>query len=133
MKIMLDTNILISAGVFPNSKVARIVKMIALDCNIVISSYAIEELWRVTDRKFPDRKPIIERFLSKLTYEIAYTPTIINVEKYPQIRDVSDYPILASAMNADVDILISGDKDFGDVDCERPEIMTIAKFEEQYL
>jgi hypothetical protein len=44
-----------------------------------------------------------------------------------------DYPILASAIIADVDVFITGDKDFGGLDLERPEMMSISDFEEKYL
>jgi len=32
-----------------------------------------------------------------------------------------------------VDVFITGDKDFGGLDLERPEIMTITAFEQKYL
>jgi hypothetical protein len=60
-----------------------------------------------------------------LSYEIDYTPTEIDEDIYPKIRDKKDYPILASAIIADVDVFITGDKDFGGLDLEHPEIMTI--------
>lgn len=40
---------------------------------------------------------------------------------------------MVSAIIADVDVLITGDKDFEGIDLERPEIMTIKEFEEKYL
>lgn len=61
------------------------------------------------------------------------TPTEIDKDIYPKIRDKKDYPILASAIIADVDVFITGDKDFGGLDLERPEIMTITAFEQKYL
>jgi predicted nucleic acid-binding protein len=59
--------------------------------------------------------------------------TEIGEDIYPKIRDKKDYPILASAIIADVDVFITGDKDFGGLDLERPEIMSISDFEEKYL
>ena len=44
------------------------------------------------------------------------------------IRDVKDRPILRAAMNADVDILLTGDKDFLEADIEMPKTMTAAEF-----
>jgi predicted nucleic acid-binding protein len=57
---------------------------------------------------------------------MAFTPTEIDPDLYPKIRDKKDYPILASAIIADVDVFITGDKDFSAVDIERPEVMSIA-------
>lgn len=48
------------------------------------------------------------------------------------MRDVYDYPILATAILEDVDVLISGDKDFAAVDTDRPEILTPTEFLSKY-
>ena len=85
------------------------------------------------DLKFPEKKASVERFLECLNYEVAVAPIIVDKNIYPKIRDKKDYPILASAVIADVDVFITGDKDFGGLDLARPETMTINEFEEKYL
>ncbi|MCD7834709.1 MAG: hypothetical protein LUH00_12100 [Lachnospiraceae bacterium] len=47
--------------------------------------------------------------------------------------DVKDYPVLYTAIMENVDILITGDKDFLGIDIEKPEIMTPKNFTEKYL
>jgi predicted nucleic acid-binding protein len=42
-------------------------------------------------------------------------------------------PISSYAIIADVDVFITGDKDFLALDVERPEILTISQFAEQYM
>jgi len=133
MTVMLDTNIIISAGIFGASHFSELTIKIADKFNIVLSSAIIEELWAVMNRKFPMKKPILEQFLKRLSYEISYTPSEIDDEIYPIIRDKKDYPILASAIIADVDVFITGDMDFTTVIIERPEIITIAEFERKYF
>lgn len=133
MRVMFDTNILISAGLFGSSRLAALAGRIADAHTLVLSNRIIEELHRVVKLKFPSRKGVLEDFLCGLSYEIAYTPDIIDPSRYPKIRDEHDYPILASAIIADVDVFITGDKDFSDVDVERPEIMTMSAFSERYL
>ena len=49
------------------------------------------------------------------------------------LRDKKDYPILAAAMAADVDILLSGDKDLLTVEIERPEIINSKNFRGKYF
>jgi len=132
MIIMFDTNILISAGLFPNSHLSRAVIRIAEEHQIVLSSRIVDELWLVLKRKFPDRKTVLETFLKRLSFEMAYTPTEIDSDIFPKVRDEKDYPILASAIIADVDVFITGDKDFAGLDLERPEVMTLAEFEQIY-
>ena len=48
------------------------------------------------------------------------------------MRDVYDYPILATAILEDVDVLITGDKDFAVVDIDHPEILTPTEFLSKY-
>jgi len=130
---MLDTNVLISAGLFAGKNFSKLTARIADEHSIVLSSRIIDELWTVTQFKFPDRTHVLEQFLKHLSYEIAYTPNEIDEDIYPKIRDKKDYPILASAIIADVDVFITGDKDFGGLHLERPEIMTIVEFGIKYL
>jgi len=130
---MLDTNIIISAGVFGGGRLSEVALRIADEFNLVLSSAIIKELWEVMNRKFSRKKPALERFLKRLSYEISYTPTEIDADIYPRIRDKKDYPILASAIIADVDVFITGDGDFEPIDNERPEIMTIEEFAQKYL
>ena len=61
-----------------------------------------------------------------------YTPKEIESGLF-DIRDVKDYPVLYTAIIEDVDVLVTGDKDFTDIDIEKPEIMTPAEFMEQFL
>jgi len=133
MRVMLDTNLLISAGIFAGKRITTLTLKIADEHTIVLSSRIIDELHAVMNMKFPKKIFVLERFLKRLSYEIAYTPTEIDEDIYPKIRDKKDYPILASAIIADVDVFITGDKDFGGLDLERPEIMTISEFEAKYL
>jgi len=133
MRVMLDTNILISAGIFAGKHTTALTLQIAEEHTIVLSSRIIDELWIVINTKFPDKKSVLERFLKRLSFEIAYTPMEIDEDIYPKIRDKKDYPILASAIIADVDVFITGDKDFGGLDLEHPEIITIREYEQKYF
>ena len=45
-----------------------------------------------------------------------------------QIRDVNDRPILRAAIHANVDILLTGDKDFLESGIKTPLILTPAEF-----
>ena len=133
MTVMLDTNIIISAGIFAGKHLSETAIRIADEYNVVISSRIIDELNMVMERKFPHKKAALDKFLKRFSYEIAYTPSEIDENIYPKIRDKKDYPILASAIIADVDVFITGDDDFGGIDLERPEIIKISEFEKKYL
>ena len=130
MRVMLDTNILISMFVFKSMK--SLIDCITNKHTIVICSYVIEELHEVINRKFPDKKKDLESFLLKLPFELVYTPQTVNASNLFTIRDADDEKVLYSAIIADVDILLTGDKDFSDVDVEKPEILTPHDFLNKY-
>ena len=132
MRIMLDTNVLISALLFPGSKMDDMMNCIFTQHQLVLSSYVVDELKNVVRRKFPKRELAIDKLLMMMSFEYVYTPKEIEDGLF-EIRDVKDYPVLYTAIIEDVDILITGDKDFSDIDIEKPEIMTPATFMERFL
>ena len=129
---MLDTNVLISMIFFPGKRFLYMLEYITQKHTLVLSSFVVEELMAVAERKFPSKRDAIDRFLSVLGYELVYTPHKMKSGLFV-IRDVNDYPVLYTAAAEDVDILITGDKDFADIDIERPEILTPAEFMNKYL
>lgn len=74
---------------------------------------------------------MVDTLLAKMSYEYVYTPDLID-ETLFEIRDIKDYPVLYTAILEDVDILVTGDYDFGEVDIDKPKIMTPAEFVERY-
>ncbi|MDR3314633.1 MAG: PIN domain-containing protein [Oscillospiraceae bacterium] len=132
MRILVDTNILISAFVLTSPRILALMDTLAQEHTIVLPSYGLKELRRVTWRKFPQKERQLEQFLCELPFERTETPAVIDVESYPDLRDRKDLPILLSAILADVDILLSGDADFAPLDLHRPEILTPRAFCEKY-
>ena len=132
MRIMLDTNVLISTILFPNRKFNQMLEVITREHTLVLSSFVVDELIAVAERKFPQKKEAIDLYLTKLSYEYVYTPRRMQGGLF-DIRDINDYPVLYTAIAEGVDILITGDKDFADVDIDKPEILTPAQFCDRYL
>ena len=128
---MLDTNVLISALLFPGTKMDAMMNRIFTQHQLVLSSYVVEELKNVVRRKFPKKEQVIDKLLLMMSFEYVYTPKEIEDGLF-DIRDVKDYPVLYTAIIEDVDILVTGDKDFADIDIEKPEIMTPAEFMEEF-
>ena len=127
MRILVDTNILFSALVFPRSKPARALLYIADNHEIVLCDRNIAELRDIRDilgRKAPKYLPDAEVLLAEMSYELI--PAVDHAEKL--IRDAKDQPILNAAIVSDVDIILTGDKDFLSLDMEHPKCMTVAQF-----
>ena len=132
MRIMLDTNVLISMILFPNKRFGDMLELITREHTLVLSSFVTDELMVVAERKFPQKKTVIDQFLTRLSYEYVYTPKVMKGGLF-DIRDINDYPVLYTAITENVDILITGDKDFAEVDIDKPEILTPTQFCEKYL
>lgn len=132
MRIMIDTNVLISIFLFPSPKMSSLVDVITEQYTIVLPSYVLEELKEVIKRKFSEKFDLVDRFIHELPFSLAYTPEKIDPKKYPVIRDKKDLPILVTAILEDVDVLITGDTDFATVEIERLEILTPSGFLEKY-
>ncbi|MBR9938331.1 putative toxin-antitoxin system toxin component, PIN family [Oscillospiraceae bacterium Marseille-Q3528] len=124
MRILVDTNILISAILFPKSLVAKALLYITDNHSIVFCDQNISELREVLRRKKPDKLPDAEVLLAELSYELI--PASYHAEKL--IRDAKDQPILNAAIIADVDVILTGDKDFLSLDMEHPRCMSVAQF-----
>ena len=133
-KIMLDTNILISAVAFNSISISKLMEVITNKKKLttILCSYVIDESYEVVSRKFPTKTNNLKKLLFGLRYESFDTPEVLPDHDFFTIRDMKDEKVLYSAILADVDILITGDKDFSDVNIERPEICTPFEFLEKY-
>ena len=132
MRVMLDTNVLIAVLLFPGTRMDSMMECIFTKHQLVLSSYVVDELKSVVKRKFPKRELAINKLLMMMSFEYVYTPNEIERGLFA-IRDIKDYPVLYTAMIEDIDILITGDKDFSDIDIEKPEILSPTEFMEKYL
>lgn len=124
MRILVDTNILFSALLFPRSKPAQALLYIADNHEMVLCDRNITELRDILERKAPNFLPDAEVLLAELSYELI--PAITHAKKL--IRDAKDQPILNAAIVSDVDIILTGDKDFLSLEMEHPVCMTVAQF-----
>lgn len=129
MRILIDTNILFSALLFPNSKPSRVLLYIANHHEIVLCDRNIAELSEILKRKAPELLPDAAVLLAELSYELI--PAVEHAEKL--IRDAKDQPILNAAIVSDVDIILTGDEDFLCLEIDRPKCMTAAQFMEQEM
>lgn len=92
MRCLIDTNILISTALFPNSVPAQAyMKCVTLPHTAVVCDYPIEEIRRVYKRKFSNRMYEFERFISRmaLSVEIVRTPPE-ETKGEKKIRDLND-------------------------------------------
>jgi putative PIN family toxin of toxin-antitoxin system len=131
MKYLLDTNILVSMFLLPNSISSKAYdKAVTPPHNAVVCSYSIDELKRVFNKKFPNRLKELGNFIASLSSSVEFieTPYDVEYEAEKAIRDKNDRPILRSAIFHKIDIIITGDKDFLESGISSPKIITPVQF-----
>ena len=131
MRVMIDTNVLLSALLFPGQRMNALIDKITTEHQLVLSYYVVDELMNVTRRKFKGKEEAVDLLLNQLSYELVYTPKQPKSGLF-EIRDEKDYPVLYSAITEDADIFITGDRDFDGLKLEKPEIISPAEFLEKY-
>ena len=134
LKVMLDANILISAIYSPQGTAFKAFQKASEPLFVlVLCDQIIDEIRRIFNRKFPHKIPDMERFLSIAHYDlVTLTAEDAAYDDEAEIRDVNDRPILCAARKADVDIFVTGDKDFFESSVKSPEIVTAAQFIELF-
>ncbi len=95
---------------------------------MVLCDYVLEEFRLVTVRKFPDKIKNLNQFFHEFPFEFLYVPREWESGAVPEIRDMKDSPILAAATMENVDVFVTGDKDFTSLDIEYPKILTMTEF-----
>ena len=124
MRVLVDTNILLSAMWFKDSRVARTLLYVASNHELVLCDRNIAEMREVIKRKTPNILADAEVFLAEMSYELI--PSIEKAEKL--IRDPKDQSILNAAIVCGIDVILTGDKDFLSLCIDSPKPMTIAQF-----
>lgn len=130
MRVFIDTNVLISAALFPNGVAAVAYERAVLAPNDpVVSDYVINEMNRVFARKFPNKLAALEAFLAALSscVEIVVTPET-EIDDESEVRDPNDRPVLRAARYANADMLLTGDKDLLESGIDYPTMVSVASF-----
>ena len=130
MKVMLDTNIIISAVLFPNGRAAQaFLKSLSYPYEPIVCDYVLDELRRKFEEKFPDKANNLEDFLQTALLFIKVVPTPeAEFREEKKIRDPKDRPILRAALNNHADLFLTGDKDFLESSVPDPRIISVAEF-----
>lgn len=107
-RIFADANILI-AGADSRSGASRAVLLMAEIglFTLVVSRQVLDEVERNIRKKLPRALPNFAEQLSQLNLEILTDPSVEESSKWENVIDKNDAPILAAAVNAKVDRILS--------------------------
>jgi len=123
MRVMIDTNVVVSAVYNPKSKPANVLRHVCEKHELILCDYIIAECYDVIMRKFPQHTTVFDKLLATLGYELVAAP-----RKGVEMSDPKDSPILNAALIADIDIIVSGDKHFLALDMKRPQVLSPAEY-----
>lgn len=122
MRIMLDTNVLISALIF-GGRTGRLLNMLFdSDHELYVSEYIDQEFKEKLEKKWPAKAETVYHLYHQLDIHFCKSTS----ERIGKLRDSKDIPVLSDALYNKVDIILSGDKDFLEADLERPIIYSPA-------
>jgi putative PIN family toxin of toxin-antitoxin system len=112
LRVVLDTNVLVSGLAYPGSVPGRIVgiwRQGGLD--VVLSRYILDEMVRVLPRL--SRLHLNSSEIRDLADSLMFLADIVepDAEQDSSLRDPADQPVLATLRASKADYLITGDKD----------------------
>ena len=132
MKIVVDTNILLSAAFFPQGIVSEVMLAIADGHELILSNTVMEEAKMAAAKKFPAKIDLLETYFAKLNYRYQEVlPTDVQ-NLQADIDDPKDKHVLAAAFLARAPLIVTGDKHFFSRTYPRIEILTPADFLKKY-
>ena len=122
MRLLIDTNVLISSFVFDGRPLNLLYTLFAKGYALYVSEYIDAEFREKVAQKWKSRE---RKILDE--YERLGIPMLKSTENvYRVLRDADDDPILSDAIDHDIDIILSGDKDFLDAGLEHPKVMSVS-------
>jgi predicted nucleic acid-binding protein len=123
LRVMVDANILIAGTGWPRFPYEVLQHAVQGDFILVLSSLVIKEARLHIKRLIPDMLERFEVFLQASGYEEVAAPSAKEVAANADlVRDPKDVPIALAAINAQVDFLVTQDKDFTDEDESTAEL-----------
>jgi putative PIN family toxin of toxin-antitoxin system len=132
IRVVLDTNVLVSGLAYPGSVPGRIVhiwRQGGLD--VILSRYILDEMVRILPRL--SRITLSTAEIRDLADSFLFLADIVepSSQEDPSLRDQNDQPVLATLRASKATYLITGDKDLLAL-ADRYPIVTPAQFWEQH-
>jgi uncharacterized protein len=132
LRVVLDTNVLVSGLAYPGSVPGRIVSVWRQGgLDVVLSRYVLDEMSRVLPRLARIRLSVGE--IRNLVDSFMFLADIVEPDgrQDESLRDLADQQVLGTLLASKADYLITGDKDLLAL-AEKYSIVTPAMFWERH-
>lgn len=129
MRVMIDTNVIISAMLKEGSLPDIILNEVCTNEELILCDYIINECYDVAKRRFPTKIQILDKLFVSLHYELVAAPRFSKVT----MRDVKDQPILNAAIENNIEVLVTGDQHFLELKIDIPKICNPSEYRKLYI
>jgi uncharacterized protein len=112
MKVLLDTNVIVSA-VTTRGLCADIFRAVLADHELVTCTKVLQEVARILHSKFSVPDSLISEYLEL----IAQDAILAEAKEVPtvQIKDLDDIEIIGAAISGKADVMVTGDRELQDI------------------
>jgi len=111
MRYVFDTNVIVSALLFENSKPDQALRYALANGKVLLSLELLEELNEVLGRKKFNRYLTSEEREEILAALVERAVLVEIIEKVQECRDPKDDKVLELALNGEANYIITGDRD----------------------
>lgn len=129
MRVMLDTNVIISAILKQGSNPDIVLRDVCEQHELILCDYIIRECFDVAGRRFPLKTQVLDKLFDEMRFELVSAPKKGEIE----MRDVKDQPILYAAIENNVGVLVTGDRHFFELQIKCPHICSPTEYIEKYI
>src|SRR5690554_5994172 len=132
MKVLIDTNVLYSAFIRESRTMARLIEWVMVNHDAVITPHIADEILEKVEMRAPKALGVVTTFFaSSNLHFVDSTPHPGGPQHV--IRDKDDQSIVDAALDNDIDVILTGDKDFHALEIDRPRVMYPADFIAEFI
>jgi putative PIN family toxin of toxin-antitoxin system len=112
VRLLVDSNIIVSAIVFDGNERELIFRALEKGARLFISEHVQEGTFRALQKKFPEQSKLFYEFLALMDVRVIPRKEYMHkLDGYKMVRDTHDRHVIACAVGARCDIIVTGDKD----------------------
>lgn len=120
MRILIDTNVLVSAFVFGGKAGTLMHMLFESSHELLVSDYVDAEFKAILEMKWKEKSEKVYSLYHKLPFVFCGSSPM----SMGNLRDAKDIPVLSDALFHHADMILSGDKDFIEAEIERPLVFS---------
>ena len=123
MRIFVDSNIVVSALVFNRKPLLVLERALEKHVEMVLSEEILKEVTLAVLELSPDSTHLLPEFIQKLEMKIVRKREYEREIENQAVRDVKDKHVIAAAIAANCDYILTGDNDLLELKIDTPKVI----------